>query len=234
MNRLQQERIRTVGYCRDLHLTNNVDEMKGDGIISWLKSFRDRINKKYLDKRPKVLTDLIESEGKQIITEIEVCRDPITGVFSKGLNILTLGKLKREMKKKGYDNLYHLYLVLYLANGKIYSIEKNERVNVIEGKKNSPTTECTPVLNYGKESLGKFLMDAENKEIKGFYRYDSFKDNCQKFVKDILNANDIRQFDKFVLQDVSDLAPSYLSKIVKGFTDILGYVDYAVRGGEYE
>ena len=234
MNRLQQQRIRTVGYCRDFHLSNNVDEMKGDGLISWLKGFRDRINKKYLDVRPKVLTDLIESEGTQIIDKIEVCRDPINSAFSTGLNILSLGRLKREMKKKGYDNLYHLYLVLYLANGKIYSIEKNERVNVLEGKKTSPTAECTPVLNYGKESLGQFLMDAENKEIKGFYRYDSFKDNCQKWIYDILNANDITQFNKFVLQDVSELAPSYLSKIVRGITDVAGYVDYAIRGGEYE
>ena len=138
------------------------------------------------------------------------------------------------MKKKGYDNLYHLYLVLYLANGKIYSIEKNQRVNVIEGKKEGPDDACGPALNYGEQSLGKFLIDAESEEIEGFYRYNAFKDNCQKFVKDILNSNGITQFNEFILQDVSTLAPSYLSKIVKKVTDIAGYVDYAIRGGEYD
>jgi hypothetical protein len=234
MNRLQQNRIQTVGYCRDSHITNNVDELRGSGVISWLKGFRDRATKRFLEDRPKVLTDLLEKDGDQIITKIEVCRVPIKGAFATGLNILTLGRLKREMKKKGYDNLYHLYMVLYLANGKVYSIEKNQRVNVLDSKKEGPADACQPPLIYGKETLGQFLMDAENKNIKGFYRYNAFLDNCQKWIYDIMNSNGITQFNKFILQDVSTLAPSYLSRIVRGITDVAGAVDYAIRGGEYE
>ena len=231
MNRLQQNRLQTVGYCRDSHSTT---ELRGNGVISWLKGFRDRMTKKFLEDRPKVLTDLLEKDGEQIITKIEVCRVPISGAFSKGLNILTLGRLKREMKKKGYDNLYHLYMVLYLANGKVYSLEKNQRVNVLEGKKEGPADACGPSLTYGKESLGQFLMDAESRKIKGFYRYNAFKDNCQKWIYDIMNSNQITQFNKFILQDVSTLAPAYLSRILRGITDVAGAVDYAIRGGEYE
>lgn len=226
MIRLQQHRSKTAGV-----ITN---ELQGEGIISYLKGLKAKFDKKLLEDRPKVIDDLLIKEGDQIITKIEVCRNPISGKFSEGLNVLTLGRLKSVMQKMGYDKLFHLYMILTLANGKVYSLEKNQRINVYEGKKLKSNGDCAPSLEYGKETLREFIMDTEAKNIKNLYRYNAFKDNCQKWVYDNLNSNGITQFNDFVLQDVSQLAPSFLERIARGVTDVAGYVDYAIRGGEYE
>jgi hypothetical protein len=230
MNRLQQTRNYTSGFCREYRKT---DDLQGSGLISWIKNKKRKATKKMLENRPKIIDDIIEKEGLNLITKIEVCRNPISSVFSKTLNILTLGRLEREMKKKGYDKLYHLYMVIYLSNGKVYSFEKNQRINIEEGKKLKPTGECAPSLKYGKMSLKEFLLIADSKNIAGFYRYNAFKDNCQKWIYDMMNSNGISQFNSFILQDVSTLAPSYLEFMARKITDVAGIIDYKIRGGEY-
>lgn len=179
-----------------------------------------------LDKRPRVLTDLLKREGDQQITNIEVCRVPVTGILQKLANLMTIGKFKRELKRMGYDTVFHLYLVVYLANGKVYSLEKNQRVNIISGKKSGT---CKNQAG-GIGTLREFIMNAESKNIPGFYRYDAFTDNCQKWVYDILNCNGITQFNSFVLQKVDTLAPSIFKKILRGITDTAGLIDWAIRG----
>ena len=44
MNRLNQERARTIGFVCEPTLTNNVDELHGDGVIGDLK---DKFIKKF-------------------------------------------------------------------------------------------------------------------------------------------------------------------------------------------
>lgn len=202
-------------------------DFQGGGIL------QDGFNRIFVD-RPKVLNDLLEAEGDQIVTKVEVCRNPIKGIYENLLNVFTFGQLKRMMKEKGYDNLFHLYMILTLENGKVFSFEKNERVNVIVGKKIKPDSECMPPLIYGKETLREFIVDAENKKVEGFYRYDSFKDNCQKWVRTIMNANGITQFDNFISQDVEELAPRYIRLIARGITDIAGVLDFIKKGGEFQ
>jgi hypothetical protein len=47
----------------------------------------------------------------------------------------------------------------------------------------------------------------------------------------IFCANGINQFDNFINQKVSDLAPTIVQKIARGFTDIAGVIDYFKQGG---
>lgn len=196
--------------------------MRGRGPISFLR-------KTILDSRPKILNDLLEREGDQIITEIEVCRTPIRSFITKTLNFLSLGQFAREMKRRGFDTMFHLYLVLHLANGKTYSLEKNQRVNVIPRK---IPGECRD-MKYGKKTLRDFMETPEKLKIPGYYRYDAFRDNCQKWVDDILRANGIVKFNRFVLQtDPEKLVPGYLRTVARVFTDVAGVADFIFRGGE--
>ena len=132
MNRLNQERTRTIGFVCEPTLTNNVDELHGDGVIGDLK---DKFIKKFLGSRPRIINDLIKSEGKAIVERVEVCRAPITPIFEKLLNTLSFGMLKIKMKERDYDKLFHLYVILYLSNGSVYRIEKNQRMNIIKNLK---------------------------------------------------------------------------------------------------
>lgn len=186
---------------------------------------------KTLESRPKILNDLITLKGDVMISKIEVCRNPIKQIFEKLINIASMGMLNREMNSLGYDRLYHLYLVLYLNDGSIYSLEKNQRVNVINSKIPSLDNGMCISIDYGKKNLRDFITSAENRNIDGFYRYSGFKDNCQKWIYDILNSNGISKFNEFVLQDVKQLVPGYLKKISNFVTDIAGVGDYIYRGG---
>lgn len=229
MNRLNQARNKTIGYCSNPTLTGDVDEIHGDGIIGDMK---DKFIKKFLGSRPRIINDLIKSEGKAIVERVEVCRAPIMGIFEKLLNTLSFGMLKRKMKERDYDKLFHLYVILYLSNGSVYRIEKNQRMNIIKNPKKSEETVCKETA-VGNINFETFITAPERVDMKDLYRYNAFEFNCQNYVKRLLNANGITQFNDFILQKVKDLAPSYLKTIARGITDIAGVADYVIRGGEY-
>ena len=184
-----------------------------------------------LDTRPKNLTNVLTKDGNQTIVRLEVCRKPIHRFNMATLNMLSFGSIKRKMEQLGYDNLYHLYLIIHLSNGKIYRLEKNHRVVVTDLRSYQSKGDCLSlVYPENNNTLNDFILTAEERKISGFYRY-SFKDNCQKFLYDLLNSNGISVFNKFILQDTSDLAPSYIRSFVKGVTGIAGLADYIYHGG---
>ena len=189
--------------------------------------------KKKLKNRPKPLSKLLTKEGKNKITKSEICRQPVVSIIAKLLNFLSLGLMKKRMEKMGYDKLYHLYFTLYLSNGKVVSLEKNERVKVIMGgKKKFKDTECKTIDYGGKKTLNQFILDVEAKNIEGFYQYSGFKNNCQKWVLDIMNTNGITEYNDFIKQKVANLAPSYLKWISNKVTDTAGVGRYITGTGK--
>ena len=230
MNRLDLHRNNSVGLQRkpnSKHKTHEVQNMSGEGIFS---SIGTKVADKFLNVRPKVLDDIFKTDGTVEIVKIEVCRIPIYSVFRKLLNFLSFGRLNREMKKYNYDQLFHLYMILHLANGKIYSIEKNQRIKVIKGEKKDEGSVCEGEVYSGK-TLEEFVTAPEKNDFENLYRYDPFLYNCQNWVKRTFNANGITKYDSFIMQKVSTLVPSLMKKISKGITDVAGVFDYAMHGG---
>jgi hypothetical protein len=90
----------------------------------------------------------------------------------------------------------------------------------------SPTT----VTSDGKDIKG-YIETMESEKIPTIYVYSAFKENCQHFVRSILNANGITKYDSFISQDTEVLAPSVLQKVAKGVTNLAGAIDVAYRGG---
>lgn len=195
-------------------------QSRGSGIISNL-----------LDARPKILNDLIKIEGNAIIEKIDICREPISIIFEKLLSVFSIGEIVNKMKNRDYDRLFHLYVVVYLNNGSVYRIEKNQRINVIKYPKKDNNTECKTIdLKSSDIRFGKFITEPE-KDMDGLYRYNAFLFNCQNYIKRLLNTNGINEFNDFILQKVDDLAPPFLKKIVRGITDMAAISDWIYRGG---
>ena len=210
-----------------LRLNTHRHPLVGGGFIERLKN---KVIKKVFLDRPKVITDLISDDGMQLVTKVEVCRVPVYGIFVSLLNALSLGKLKKQMLAFNYDEMFHLYVVLHLANGKSYRVEKNQRMKVSSSKLKDAETVCKEML-YGRKKLGGFLASPERDGGSNLYRYDAFKENCQDYVLRLLNSNNIYLFDNFVKQDVADLAPNIIQRLTRGITDIAGFADYVFRGG---
>lgn len=233
MNRLTKHRTSSIGnqqHIIPISVSSANNKFGGDGIVDWATDLKDRFILKYLSSRPKVLNDLLEKEGNQIIDKIEICRVPLTSKFNNLLKWASPAGYEKVMKERNYDKLYHLFIVFYLANGKVYKLEKNQRVHVKDGgvpKKEG--TECH-IMNYGLSNLADFINKAEH--IPGFYRYNPFTDNCQKWVLDLLHENGIHTYDEFVLQKLDDIAPTYIQSIARAGTDLAGIVDYNYKGGK--
>ena len=66
------------------------------------------------------------------------------------------------------------------------------------------------------------------------YIYDAVSNNCQTYVKDMLQANKLwdKSLEKFVIQDVKSALPNDIQKVTKVITDLAHRVNYAITGGK--
>ena len=202
---------------------------RGSGIFGYIKSKVTKFQST-MKGRPKVLNDLMNSTQGISVLSITVCRRPINSVFQKIMNVLSLGKVNERLKKEKYDSLFHLYVVFSLGDGQTWLIEKNERVNVSRGSRSG---DCQPTL---------FLHD--NKDIRNYiesmekvgivYEYNSTTNNCQDFVKKLLNSNGINSYDEFILQNVTDIVPDVVKNLSKLLTDSAAILNVIKNGGKYQ
>jgi len=184
-----------------------------------------------LNTRPRILKDLIKKTKGQRIDKLYVCRNPISSVFTKLLNLLTFGDFYKKLKEKNYDDLYHLFLTVVLENGEIFTIEKNQRVNVIKGKVKG---DCLSERIIDKNlTISDLILNSEKKISNNqLYIYKATSTNCQQYLIDILNSSGITEFNTFIKQNVKDLIPVTLSKISNQLIKLPALLDYIVRGGE--
>jgi hypothetical protein len=202
----------------------------GSGIIEKIR----KANIKSLRKMPRPLRKLLEKHGMDTIEKIIVCRKPLSRVMKTLLNIVTLGQFNKAIKKLNYDDVYHLRMNVYLNNGSIYGLEKNQRITVKKGGfPNTKDVECMTVDLEGKNlTLKALIKNGEKKGGKGFYRYSGHRNNCQKWINDIMSANRINspELKKFILQDVRTLFGEYIKSLNIHITDIAGALDRLFYG----
>jgi hypothetical protein len=226
------------GECEDCSVNavsrfaNLSSNLNGEGVVSYLTDKFSKFNVA-LKGRPKLINDLMESTKGIPVVGISVIRQPITAIFETILNKLTFGKLKNKMNELGYDKLFHLYVKFDLANGSFYMMEKNQRVMIRTSMPNKDAEfSQTTVTSDGKD-IKSYIETMESKNIPNIYIYSAFKENCQHFVRSILNANGITKYDDFISQNTEVLAPSVLQKVAKGITGLAGAIDVAYRGGSF-
>jgi len=214
----------------------------GEGILKKIFDFtrqiitgRDKLGSKF-EKRLNKFKD-------QKIKEVYIVRAPIIKGVEKALDLLNKGKLKKEMVKAGYDDLFHLTLNIVLENGVCLRIEKNETVYIDRGciyKNPKPETGVKKVEVKKDITLG----EAYDKMTKGYpsasrlYGYDSVNNNCQRFVNTFLSQNkDAFNYtgeDKsFVVQDVRDVMKKFKKTkgISKKITDLASRLSLFLTGG---
>ena len=173
--------------------------------------------------------DLLPSYAKRFIKYNEdvkikaytVCRVPVAKVYKEIMSLLSNGKVQENMDKYGYDDIFHLYLVIELTDGYKYVIERNERVSIeafTDGK-----DECLPWKNCSV-TVGELFTKAEKKAggWSSLIRYHPVTNNCQSFVNLMLTANNLMtpKIKKFVMQDTTNVfkdIPKVKDLIVKGF-----------------
>jgi hypothetical protein len=162
----------------------------------------------------------LKQHGEEPITSIQISRVPISSTIRFLFNIITLGYFEKAHKKLGFDNFFHLSIVL---NGK-YRIEKNETVNQKSFTKSDK--EELIDIKAGGFTINDLIKEGSSSNPKNFWgEYNALGNNCQAWVTMILKGNGLfnNQLNSFVNQDMEALAkelPSYTSSVTKDITDL--------------
>ena len=182
---------------------------------------------------------IIESYGENTITSIKVGRKPLSSVLNAVLNVVSLGIYKKWIQRSQYDDLFHLFALITLNNGKTILIEKRASIDMVVIKKNyTPPeyTEFAQVLIEHPDIQFKTLLDnTEKLQGKNYFIYNAETNNCQKFISDMLQSNNLLtpELNTFINQDVSSLFEKlkYSKGLINATTGLGTTIDILSKGG---
>ena len=181
--------------------------------------------------------------GNLPIQAMTIRRDPIGSLINGAINAITLGKFDPAKKANNFDKLFHLSMECYLNPKELdrsmrVIVEKNEVINITptDRQKSKDSEQMRVNMNMAKtNTLNSILDQAKTAMGDNFFLYDGFKNNCQDFIWNIVQANGqmTPELDKFIKQDVVGVAeqlPSYTAPVMNAITDLGGLVNTAIHG----
>lgn len=183
---------------------------------------------------PPNIRNLLKNDGDKEISKLWVCRSPINTVVDKVINFISVGLWSKYKREYSYDDLFHLYLICQLKNGKYVRLEKNHVVTVTY----NPSVDfgkCMSVEFNGNLTM-KNLVENPNKILgDSFWLYNASTNNCQVWIDNILKYNGLLtdKLHDFIMQKASKIIeklPSYTQKIIDTVTDIAGRADILIKG----
>ncbi len=218
--------------------------LEGAGLFDWLKEKASNVVSKVgeffkprLDNYNNKSKKTIEQYGNILVKQLFISRTPVGSMLNTLINFVSLGKWEELKKKYAFDKLFHLSLVARLESGKDIILEKNEVVNISPDYKVYKDTESLDIPFTGEMTINKILETArKNVGDKTFFDYDAFSNNCQFFIKYLLEGQGLysQKAKDFLFQDLKEIyegLPSYVPYIMKGATR-LGNIVNKITGGD--
>lgn len=208
---------------------------EGDGLLDLGKKLVNKILPTRENKFPPKVRTLIEQNANAKITGIRVCRNPVQAGVSKFMNIISLGGIDKAKAEMGYDNLYHLFLLIGLDNGNSLKFEKNEVVS-LKSAKGDPMPHSSMVVPVNKSiTFGELVNNVVSKVGAPLYLYNARSNNCQLFCINVLQSSGLLTSDMrtFIDQKADELmrgTPGYVDKIATVATDLGAKVDRLIQG----
>jgi len=194
-------------------------EEEGDGFLQDLKK---KITGNYSGEAD--FKKFLNKFGNTVIKSITIYREPVNKVLKEVLNLINLGKFKKQTQKLGYDTLFHISMVI----NDYISVEKNSVVKTSEGSRKYALDVqkievpfIPPNLTIGKA----FENEIAKLGPEHFYVYDAYAQNCQGFLQGFLNANGMLTPDlrAFINQDAVQILrglPAYSGFASNIITDL--------------
>jgi hypothetical protein len=177
---------------------------------------------------------IIKKYGDIPIIEMYVSRRPIT---SKYRTLLDYANKLSGHEPVPHDKLFHLFFIFVLEDNTKIIMEKNEDIN-INYYDPSQIDETKKInIRYSPTINELFYNTIKKYGERRVFEYDPFSWNCQRFVMDVLESNNIHVTPterKFILQKVKDIAPKWAQKLGKLSANIYNRLKMAIYGyGEY-
>lgn len=200
---------------------------------------------------PPVRKFLDDHKGRTVVG-ITVGTAPVSSNVAKLVDFLSLGSYKRGLKKRGYNEARHAYMVLTLDDGTRFKMEKNHVVEIAPADnkslwrfidKDSGKDNRERQLKVLKPiALNDFMANGEKYAGQGdkkheFWQYDPVSANCQYYVDDLVTGNrdhigDVDAEREFYFQaGASDSVKNVTKPIVSAPIDLAATLD-RVRHGD--
>ena len=172
---------------------------------------------------PPNVKDILNRRGDAIVNSIKIGRTPVQSAIQ--------GILK-TLSTVPYDQLFHLFMIFKTTKGDIL-FEKNARINASTTiPKSEDWYEINSVPN---KTLNDYIQTAKKAMGSKFFPYHPSTNNCQDFIKGVLESNGINDINaiNFVKQDTTMIFKNkgWLSGMAKQVTDLGGYADVVMQGG---
>ena len=166
---------------------------------------------------------MVDKYGDKPIIRASICRQPIQKIFKTILTTIS-PKFKKELEKRNFDELYHLFVILHYQDGKILRVEKNAVITItdkIDIDKNADFFEISKV-GFTLNQLMENSLKAVGK--RAFYSYSASNFNCQHFIYNLFKSSNINPsgFLEFVSQDVKGLFTKDLKRFSNFITNLGG------------
>ena len=190
-----------------------------------------------MDQAPKRFRETFEQFKDNLIVGLYIGRSPINKILRMIVNAITFGHMNKRAKELGYDDVFHLYMLIKLDNGSILKLHKEATV-----KLTNLTQRDYKALKHEEHSGFELpLLDSISLEqfITQFadhptvWEYDVVRNNCQQFLLHVLKKNGVKlnqeQF-RFIIQDAFSLlrnSPTlaYLFRKITDLGAVLGAGD---------
>jgi hypothetical protein len=155
-----------------------------------------------LNSMPNNLRQFLQSHGHERIVSLSIARVPINSVVKKIIDLASHGELEKNRQMLNYDHIYHLQIIINQS----FILEKN---SIIEVKPFGAFPAHTHTLRVPITSMTieSFIINAVKKIGPTIYRYNPQGQNCQQFVMNLLDSNNLNNpnLTNFILQDSAGL-----------------------------
>ena len=174
----------------------NQTDLEGEGFKDVITGAIDRVTGFFRGVRldfPPNERSLLKLYGNETITEMTLFRAPIHSMLDKVLNVISVGKWEVLKSQNNFDKMFHLYMVLKLSNNRMIRLEKNHVVNISSSFKIESDAEYQNVPLQGRKMTLNELLNNAMVTVgkKQFFIYSPWSTNCQRFLLDILQSNNL-------------------------------------------
>jgi hypothetical protein len=169
--------------------------------------------------------NVLDQFGGEQIVGLSVNRTHIS--ISAGLKYADklMPKFAAKRAKLGYDQFFHLYVLITLESGEEVAIEKNEVITISTGPAARKGAESLDIKTPNATTLSELMERTEAKMGAKFFPYNVQTNNCQAFVLALLQSNKVSSpaAKRFTKQNLKFL-PSGAVSILNGVVQLIGNV----------
>lgn len=167
----------------------------------------------------------LSTYGNYRIIGLQLCRTPLVSIIRNLFNYATTGQFNEQLRVRGMDDIFHLWLNITLTNGRNTFTIKTEKTSVIEfSDKNLLAKDCFTIQGIPENNqltLYKFFENAIKVHPFEFYLYDGRNNNCQEYVRSLLKGSGYlsNEANTFLYQNAQELFDSlgFKGQIVGSF-----------------